>query len=1188
MNGVEIEKVRQIKEILRDSELRNLVAVFSRSSGDEILRVYISAKDVPDDSVSRTATLGELPFYNLQSYKGPVLGFTALDVVYDTLTKGPRFYPLAKLFRELGRADELDETLYNLACFLLRHGSENKRADADPLRAARLGGKVVELALPALLAKWPAENLVAIIAHDLERFLSGVASLIYVGPAPASDGSISTLALEDLPALPLPAGEWIVAFRDLSYFNPRIAPLSNNFLELRPFLRGSARRNAYPETLRRLAGHCFRKAVSDADAQGEDCAFSLACEYSLLSAEIDDLLAIQPASDFESFLATGQSRRYYRHLPEALDLRPEDVVENYSIKSLPEGLRRGLGARVFCYPALREAVETGGGRFQNLGGVLWNLGKVMALARASSTYAKDLIADEDGRERLSISLRDVADMATRACVVYGLSNPWDSPAGQHDQLLRRAYENLVEALERLRDSPEEWHESFRSVRSDWYRFYELCSKSTYTEEEEEEVLARVRRMVERGGEFLEESSELEAEQSQRELRLQAERCVLFGRAILELHQSENRPDTVARVLEREPSRHPQTVTQELYQAANLTVMTEMPSGLCYKHLINLRLILESLQPPPDREGEVKERIRIARKAAWQIEQEASLLFTQTHEVTLLRSLFTFVLDNTRRYIESLETSSHLRCDLFNESLTTQRSSRLTFQVRNVGAVAARNVKVSLQASNYFRVEGGPLVRPIGDLDVNQTQDVVYEIYPLGDQPLLLTLTLTAGREGEPKDKFEKQFGPLHVKREVNAEFQLVDNPYTSGMPIQQSDSFFGRSREVLNVIADLAGSARQNVVVRGPRRSGKTSLLLMVDAILKNAENAREHFHVPQAWEPSLNDMTPVFVDLLRLGPPTQRVESVDFFRHLLSTLGMKLGWDVAAINKLLRHFDDLRGHVLSTRVSSCLELVKQSLRPELQVVILLDEFDLVSEDDAVLNLLRPIIAEEQQWLKWVICTTTALFKQALAKNSPFFNIFGIIQLKELDRDTAKRLIKELSERVGLEFDDEAVNEIYSYTSGHPYFIQILCREIVSEVNHLQFKYVSYDVAAQVIKRVISLDGATDFHCRYLWQTATGVGQLILAILSRAREPMSQEQLNSQVKEALSGLGEAARAWGSVHFNEALRWLREITEAITSDDFGRFKFSRELFAEWFREKDGNENWMGTALNKINADAMGAN
>lgn len=244
-------------------------------------------------------------------------------------------------------------------------------------------------------------------------------------------------------------------------------------------------------------------------------------------------------------------------------------------------------------------------------------------------------------------------------------------------------------------------------------------------------------------------------------------------------------------------------------------------------------------------------------------------------------------------------------------------------------------------------------------------------------------------------------------------------PFVAGPPITHPAPFFGRRRELRRLFDLLKHRPLQNVAITGPRRSGKTSLLLYLQGI---TTTPAAHLRPRQRadWLPEPERYRWVFVD----------------FQD--PRLGTREG--------LLRYL--LAGLDLPTP-SPCdldrfLDLVARQLRTP--TVVLLDEIGVALErypelDDAFWEGLRALATTQVGGnLAFVLAAQEP--PEQLARDSrlgsPFFNIFAYrASLGPLTKPEAEELIA--SSPIPFPADD--VSWILAESGSWPLLLQILCRE---------------------------------------------------------------------------------------------------------------------------------------------------
>ncbi|MBN2084681.1 MAG: winged helix-turn-helix domain-containing protein [Anaerolineales bacterium] len=235
---------------------------------------------------------------------------------------------------------------------------------------------------------------------------------------------------------------------------------------------------------------------------------------------------------------------------------------------------------------------------------------------------------------------------------------------------------------------------------------------------------------------------------------------------------------------------------------------------------------------------------------------------------------------------------------------------------------------------------------------------------------------------------------------------LEGNPFYHRGPVSDPGFFFGRGRE-LSYLFDLLRKG-QSVAVSGPRRIGKTSLLMH----LMNPAVAAAHDCAPEEMEFLLLD-----------GGTLDGLGEEDFY----GAVGRSLGGESASQN-----YSDLLERIRGAFAGSrrCL-------------VILLDEFELVAANArfgaALFNRLRGLSA--QYPIRFVTASKNPLWKlgrtnpETLA--SPFFNFFAPLTLGPMEEAEARDLLLRLSSRAGKPFPDQALEPILALSGPHPLFLQV-------------------------------------------------------------------------------------------------------------------------------------------------------
>lgn len=232
------------------------------------------------------------------------------------------------------------------------------------------------------------------------------------------------------------------------------------------------------------------------------------------------------------------------------------------------------------------------------------------------------------------------------------------------------------------------------------------------------------------------------------------------------------------------------------------------------------------------------------------------------------------------------------------------------------------------------------------------------------------------------------------------------NPFYHRGPVSKPGFFFGRGRET-GFAFDLLRKG-QSVAVSGPRRIGKTSLLMH----LTDPQVAAEHGCPAEEMEFLLLD-----------GGTLDGLGEEDFYGAIDRSLGGASGAVPYA-----DFFEHLRSAFSGNRRS---------------LVILLDEFELVAANPRLglplFNRLRGLAA--QYPLRFVTASKNPLWRlgqsnpETLA--SPFFNFFAPLDLGPLEEPEAREMLQRLSAQAGKPFSGKDCDAILAVSGPHPLFLQV-------------------------------------------------------------------------------------------------------------------------------------------------------
>ncbi|GAB4524924.1 MAG: hypothetical protein OHK0046_40120 [Anaerolineae bacterium] len=256
------------------------------------------------------------------------------------------------------------------------------------------------------------------------------------------------------------------------------------------------------------------------------------------------------------------------------------------------------------------------------------------------------------------------------------------------------------------------------------------------------------------------------------------------------------------------------------------------------------------------------------------------------------------------------------------------------------------------------------------------------------------------------------------------------NPYTVSK-ISNRSMFFGREDEISSII-EFLHDHKTPIVVSGQKRIGKTSLLYQL------CENL-----IPELCD----NIIPILFDAHSLGA----FDAVHFLYELAETTYDKV---LQRINRIEdRRALHLRERDLRERPFVVFARWVKRLEERLggqRLLFVVDEFTTTEEKHRQGNLADDFF-DGMQWLVdserigFLLCVHNHVMKER-GRSWELLQRGPVVRLDTLDWQSAARLVQQPIERI-YKYEPGVVDHILTLTNGHPYFVHILCQEIVKNVS---------------------------------------------------------------------------------------------------------------------------------------------
>jgi len=379
-------------------------------------------------------------------------------------------------------------------------------------------------------------------------------------------------------------------------------------------------------------------------------------------------------------------------------------------------------------------------------------------------------------------------------------------------------------------------------------------------------------------------------------------------------------------------------------------------------------------------------------------------------------------------------------------------------------------------------------------------------------------------------------------------FVKLKNPYTFGVPVRGEGNFFGREEElqlIFDTLENVPRGQKQDMVVLGPRRIGKSSLLYRLVDLLTPSK-----------------DFVPVYVDIQNIKPRKTRL----LFLKILQKI--KEGYEQKNLVGELPSFStleseripgDLEFFALDEDLSRLNNTIATRNLPRL--VLMFDEVELLVEfgGQDTLDWFRSLI-QNLLYTIFIVAGSERLYSLTQDYGSPFYNIFKTIELRSLTTDAARKLITVPAATVGLEISSSDINKILEYAGNNPYFIQGICHYLVESLNQKhQYRAYSEDVN-QVIQKA-----ADDFSAQfnYIWGGISQVQRTVLYLLAKRMNPQTIDALMADLPQ-FEDLVQSRHEEQKIFEDLVEQQILKIENGIY------YSFIIPLFANWIRSKVDDE------------------
>ncbi|MBK8050511.1 MAG: hypothetical protein IPK16_27450 [Anaerolineales bacterium] len=820
-----------------DVRLDDLVAVFTNSDASGGLLLYNAPQAPPlpaellDSGWSATVLAAVQPG-DYTRFDGPVLTLAAIDALLDDVpSHGTYFFSLDRL--NLFGRDSIDPRMRATIGNLIRTIWERWRTLPEAEReaqAALCGKRIVQLSLPLALQQHHETDLVA-LRFDLSRLatltdVEQLAQPVFNRPGDDANDIQSLAALGD--------HEWVAGFKEIPLLVPELNRHRARLLLFRPALRRFTTGARMRATCTGMAYRCWHAWQQTDEQYFQEAAYCLAAEAWLEGQDVTDVVAILPDEDFEIFADQGVARAVSRGSTTQI----QSLTDHVSLESVLQSNTAVPRGPVLAIPVLARALcQRGAGVVFDLGPILWQAERAEDLARTFWLLSRDLLIPPGPLWlQLEATPGEIADLAQRAALIYGLSNPWGWRQGRYSLLVSECYAHLDRCLERLA----------AAAQGTPLAFYYAALRAWYGCPFSEEIQSNLARAVEYGRTFM----------------LMCEDSGISGDLAHEVTIAANLIEAADRLATQDGQTAPMesqfaSVAEMLRGLAKHGDPVPIPSQMfgywsdalmeADREWQRLQSTATEQRPNSARLDELQEKLDKWQRRA----------FAPYHELQALLTGLRTKSEQVRRLQQAVGDQPVIRIVLRTTEVELGSSQTIAFEIHNNGNQTASSFVWSLRRfSGFDLVSPLPTPQPI---EIGPGERRLFDMQARASAPALVLVFSyryrdKAGRlfTGEDQTTLHARNEPLGVRMRIN--------PFEVGRPVAGA-SFFNRTTEINRILTRLAKGNTHPLVLRGPRRIGKSSLMRRIVELLHQPADAKA-YGLPSELQAALHNLHPIEASL--------------------------------------------------------------------------------------------------------------------------------------------------------------------------------------------------------------------------------------------------------------------------------------------------------------------------------------
>lgn len=343
-----------------------------------------------------------------------------------------------------------------------------------------------------------------------------------------------------------------------------------------------------------------------------------------------------------------------------------------------------------------------------------------------------------------------------------------------------------------------------------------------------------------------------------------------------------------------------------------------------------------------------------------------------------------------------------------------------------------------------------------------------------EKAVSLVLVCTYETSNNKEETFPKEVG---LRFYSESEYKDFKNPYNAGEKVTDPKMFFGRADYINNLVGVMHSSQSKQVIIYGQKRSGKSSVLYWLEQKLKESGAfCANQFSMADLIR-DLREVTFYYQILYEICEGLEEAEDEGQEIPKFEIPSFKGFEDENPTNPLLTFKKYMKAFKKACRQTPGWE--------NKLIVVLIDEFTYIYSyikqgriDDSIMKQWKGIIQDQNSSFAAVLVGQDVVpyfAKESYASNA--FQIIDKVKLNYLEEKDARKLIEDpiRDENGQSRYAEGAVDLILAYTAGSPYYIQMLCGELVNFMHDRKAIIATTADVTEVADKLISNLNDSDF-----------------------------------------------------------------------------------------------------------------